>query len=52
MTLKKPESTEKNDGNSFNAHDLLGEHSATKIILGQAIYFLKLTKQNKLILTK
>ena len=55
MSLKKPESTvntDENDGNSFNAHDLLGEHSAAKIILGQEIYFLKLTKQNKLILTK
>ena len=43
------------DEQTINTHDarkLLGVKSVAKITLDQETYFLKITKQNKLILTK
>ena len=44
--------TEKDDIKTHDAQELLGSNSFAKIVLGQQIYLLKITKQNKLILTK
>jgi hemin uptake protein HemP len=41
--------------NDFNIHDarmLIGDHASAKILLNENVYVLKITKQNKLILTK
>ena len=38
--------------NVHNARELLGSKPLAKIMLDQEIYLLKITKQNKLILTK
>ena len=38
--------------NTYNARELLGSKVFAKIMLDQQTYLLKLTKQNKLILTK
>ena len=38
--------------NKYNARDLIGLKSEASIILDDQIYILRITKQNKLILTK
>ena len=43
---------EKDKVNTYDARKLLGPETAAKIVLDQVTYFLKITKQNKLILTK
>ena len=43
---------EKDKVNTYDARKLLGPETAAKIVLDQVTYFLKIAKQNKLILTK
>ncbi len=43
---------EQDSTNTYDARELLGQKSEAKIMLEQETYFLKITKQNKLILTK
>jgi len=48
MTMRTEEDTIK----THDARELLGTNPLAKIMLDQETYFLKITKQNKLILTK
>ena len=49
---KKTMITQEDTINIHDARELLGTKLLAKIMLDQETYFLKITKQNKLILTK
>ena len=49
---KKTMINEEHKVNTHDARELLGTKQLAKIMLDQETYFLKITKQNKLILTK
>ncbi len=38
--------------NKYNARELIGSDSEARILLDDQVYLLRITKQNKLILTK
>ena len=52
QNIEKSSATSEHEVNIHNARELLGSKTLAKIMLDQETYLLKITKQNKLILTK